>query len=394
MRIYVASDDPGLSYQLREQLLRLGQDCPSGHVVTLERAVPALHAANDPEPALAAPGNRGPAEADAAPPRGPLLVFVVLPPAIERALDTVREIRRRIQPQHLFVVGPTADSKVLLRAIREGAQEYLDHSDLAQELAAAIERLKQDVAARRRAKTILVLSPSGGAGCSTVAVNTAALLARQEGGAILLDLNPEFGDLAALLDLKPLHTVADLCRNTTRMDRSVFEKTLVQHESGLRLLAAPLQIADAGYVSWEGVQPAFSMAADLAAYVIADVSHHYLDVMAPALAQADQILLVLRLDYTSLRNTRRVLEHFEQQSIARNRIRIVANGYGRYGELSAADAQTALGATIAHFILHDPKNVNRANNQGTPVVQYAPSAKISRHLNELALALVTPEARH
>lgn len=43
MRIYVASDDPGLSYQLREQLLRLGQDCPSGHVVTLERAVPVLH---------------------------------------------------------------------------------------------------------------------------------------------------------------------------------------------------------------------------------------------------------------------------------------------------------------------------------------------------------------
>src|SRR5690606_7906376 len=146
----------------------------------------------------------------------------VLPPALDRALETVRELRRRIQPQHLFVVGPTADSKVVLRAIREGAQEYLDHTDLNQELAAAIERLKQEVAARRRAKTLLVVSPSGGAGCSTVAVNAAAVLAQQAGGAILLDLNPEFGDLAALLDLKPVHTAADLCRNTTRLDRSVF----------------------------------------------------------------------------------------------------------------------------------------------------------------------------
>jgi pilus assembly protein CpaE len=129
----------------------------------------------------------------------------------------------------------------------------------------------------------------------------------------------------------------------------------------------------------------------MARYLVVDLSHSFLETMAPMLMQADQIVLVLRLDFTSLRNTRRVLEHLEQNGIPRDRILVVANRYGRPGELSATEAQTALGFQIAHYVIDDPKNVNRANNQGIPVVKYAPSAKVSRQLTELALTLKVRE---
>jgi pilus assembly protein CpaE len=385
MRIFLASDDPGISYQLREQLLGLGQDCPASQVVSLDHAVPLLSslagAASATTPAAGErPRGWTSAELD--------LVFVVLPPAVDRSLDVVRDIRRRAQPLHLFVVGPTTDSKIVLRAMREGAHEYLDQADLAQELSAAIERLKVKDSGRPRAKTTALLSPSGGTGCSTLAVNLAAVLAQQQGGCILLDLETEFGDLASLLDLKPVHTSADLCRNAAHIDRNVFEKSLVRHGSGLMLLAAPAQISDAAHVTWEGIRQVLALASDLASHVVADLSHSFLETMAPVLAHADHILLVLRLDFTSLRNTRRVLEHLEQSGIPRDRIRVVANRYRRPGELTVSEAQTALGFQMAHYVLDDPKNVNRANNQGMPVVQYAPSAKVSRQLTELALSLV------
>src|SRR5690606_1472513 len=135
MRIFIASDDPGTSYQLREQLLGLGQDCPASQVVPLDRAVTYLHSvARTP---LAAAANSGEAAAQEA---SQDLVFVILSPAVERALDALRDIRRRVHPRHLFVVGPTDDSKLVLRAMREGAHEYLDVAELAQELSAAIER--------------------------------------------------------------------------------------------------------------------------------------------------------------------------------------------------------------------------------------------------------------
>lgn len=388
MRIFVASDDPGISYELREQLLRLGQDCPASQVISLDRAVPHLHSLTDAAPA-GTPTSGEPSGGPTS--RESDLVFVVLSPAVERSLDVLRDIRRRVQPRHLFVVGPTTDSKVVLRSMREGAQEFLDQAELAQELAAAIERLKVEESGQRQARTIALVSPSGGTGCSTLAVNLATVLAQQGGGCVLLDLETEFGDLASLLDLKPVHTSADLCRNVTRIDRSLFEKSLVRHGSGLLLLAAPTQISDATHITWEGIRQVLSLANDLAPYVVADMSHSFLETMAPALAHADHILLVVRLDFTSLRNARRVLEHLEHEGTTRDRVRVVANRYGRPGELTASEAQTALGFQIPHFVLDDPKNVNRANNQGMPVVQYAPSAKCSRQLTDLALSLIARE---
>lgn len=385
MRIFVASDDSGISRQLREQLLSLGHDCPASHVISLDQAVPHLVSlAEDAGAALSGEAPRGQAAAESD------LVFVILPPVIDRSLEVVGDIRRRVQPQHLFVVGPTTESKLVLRAMREGAHEFLDQSDLAQELSAALERLKVSESGRHSAKTIALLSPSGGTGCSTLAVNLATVLA-QQGGCVLLDLETKFGDLASFLDLKPVFTSADLCRNVTRIEQSLLERALVRHSSQLSLLAAPTLIGDAGHVTWEGIRQVLALASNMARYIVVDLSHSFLETMAPMLTQVDQIVLVLRLDFTSLRNTRRVLEHLEQNGIPRDRILVVANHYKRPGELSASEAQTALGFQIAHFVLDDPKNVNRANNQGIPVVEYAPSAKVSRQLTELALSLKVRE---
>src|SRR5690606_10594838 len=114
------------------------------------------------------------------------------------------------------------------------------------------------------------------------------------------------------------HTSADLCRSATRIDRSLLEKSLVRHENGLAMLAAPLRIGDAAYVTGDGIQQVLSVANDLASYVVADLSHSFLDLTASVLTQADRILIVLRLDFTALRNTRRVLEHLEQVGIAQD----------------------------------------------------------------------------
>lgn len=385
MRVFVASDDSGLSYQLREQLLGLGHDCPVSHVVSLDRAVPLLLSLK--EEAGAATGG----EASQGRTAKSDLVFVILAPVIDRSLDVVGDIRRRVQPQHLFIVGPTTDSKIVLRAMREGAHEFLDQSELAAELSAALERLKVAESGVHSAKTIALLSPSGGTGCSTLAVNLATVLAAQGGGCILMDLETRFGDLASLMDLKPRHTSADLCRNVTRIDQSQLERSLIEHNNGVRLLAAPIQISDAGHVTWEGIRQVLTLASNMTRYIVVDMSHSFLETMAPMLMQADQVLLVLRLDFTSLRNTRRVWEHLEQNGIQRDRILVVANRFGRPGELSKSEAQTALGLQIAHYVIEDPKNINRANNQGIPVVKYAPSAKVSRQLTELAFSLKVRE---
>ena len=108
-------------------------------------------------------------------------------------------------------------------------------------------------------------------------------------------------------------------------------------------------------------------------YVVVDLDHSFRDEqIAGAPARPTSILLVLRLDFASLRNARRTLDHLEQLGIPRDRLRLVVNRYGQPKEVPAAKAEEALGVKIFHYVPDDPKTVNRANNNGVPVVLESP----------------------
>jgi pilus assembly protein CpaE len=102
------------------------------------------------------------------------------------------------------------------------------------------------------------------------------------------------------------------------------------------------------------------------------------------LRQASLVFLVFRLDFTSLRNARRILEHLKDLDLPRHRIRLVINRRGLPYELPLAEAEQALGEKLTHFIPDDPKTFNRSNNAGIPVVLKNPTAKVSRSIAELA----------
>ena len=71
----------------------------------------------------------------------PDLVVMVLGPQTEHVLEVLGELRRLVQTR-ILVVGP-ASSKLVLRALRGGADDYVDESDLEAELQAALKRLKE-----------------------------------------------------------------------------------------------------------------------------------------------------------------------------------------------------------------------------------------------------------
>ncbi len=223
----------------------------------------------------------------------------------------------------------------------------MDEGELEVELKAALLRWRAGRTNQSTAgRSIVLLAPSGGSGSSTLAVNVAAALAKVHKASALIDLKLYVGDLAALLDLKPVYTLADLCLNVSRIDRVLFERALVRHPSGVHLLASPRSLADVGQVNPEGVRQALAQALFAFPYVVVDLDHSFREEQTIALRQADVVLLVLRLDFTSLRNTQRALEHLDQIGVARDRVRLVVNRYGQPKELPASKAEDALGMRI------------------------------------------------
>lgn len=235
----------------------------------------------------------------------------------------------------------------------------------------------------RPSQLIAVLSVAGGCGASTVAVNLAALLAKEHGQSNLIDLNTGKADLAPLLDLKPQYTIADLCRNDDRLDRSMYEKLLCRHGCGIGLLAGPRNYDDAHAVTRACMSRAVAVAREVFADVVVDLANGYDDEQVYVLENATRIVLVTRLDFTAIRNTRRILDHLIALQIPMDRVEIAVNQFGLPHQLPLVEAEEAVGCILTNLIPVDAEAVYAASNIGSPVALSHPRAAAVRALAKL-----------
>jgi pilus assembly protein CpaE len=85
---------------------------------------------------------------------------------------------------------------------------------------------------------IVVVSPKGGSGKTTVCANLAVGLAHVVGSTALVDLALQFGDVASALRLLPASTWAYVAK-AGDIDATALKIFLTAHSSGLYALCAP-----------------------------------------------------------------------------------------------------------------------------------------------------------
>jgi pilus assembly protein CpaE len=314
------------------------------------------------------------------------LALLVLSSDVDAGLEVLRRMRRSIDGQ-VLAVGQATDSKVILRALQNGADYFLNQDELEAEFETGMARLRIKRGGQAPAGRLLaVLSASGGTGASTLAANIATVFAKDEQKSALIDLKAGRGDLASLLDLKPQFTIADLCSNAQRLDRTMFERMLVRHGNGVHLLGSPQLFQDIRRVTPAGVAEGLRLARTYFPCVVVDLEDCFHEEQIVALRDASSILLVTRLDFTSLRNCRRILEYLQDLELPSGKVRLVVNRYGQPNELPVEEAEGALGQKLTHFIPEDSKTVNGANNIGMPVVTHAPNTRVAQAMASVARA--------
>lgn len=208
---------------------------------------------------------------------------------------------------------------------------------------------------------IVVLSPKGGAGKTTVSVNLAVGLARRDpGGVVLVDLDVAFGDVASTLLLDPRTTFTDVLTGTP------VAEALLSHPSGLRVLLAPED--DIPDPAWVGPQVR-SVLDDLVARfptVVVDTGAGIDAVTRAAVARATDLVLVGAMDVATLLDLRKVLRMLEGDLSGSVRRHLVVNRTGADLSLEIEDAAAATGLQVDVVIPHDLA-VARASNEGVPL---------------------------
>ena len=144
----------------------------------------------------------------------------------------------------VFAVGELNHPPTIVAAMRAGAGEFLERDATSEALIEAFTRFTASRSKGRtssgRARIFTVMNSKGGAGGTTVAVNTAIALQETVGGVLLVDFAP-LGHCALHLNVRPTFGVVDALQNLHRLDASLLEGLMTQCKGGLQLLAGPQQ---------------------------------------------------------------------------------------------------------------------------------------------------------
>lgn len=289
----------------------------------------------------------------------------------------------------VVVVGQSFSAGAILSAMRSGAVDCIQVTgSFDSDLRSLMDRLHRvSGVQKRQGRLVSVIGGSGGAGASLIALNLAALFANKTSKCSLLDLHWRGGDLATLLNVSPKHTLLSLSSKIDQLDRAMFEQTIVNHESGIRLLASPEPYSDCRQMRGELIQKVVHIARAEYPSVVVDLENCDHEDQVRTLATCDRIVVPMRPDVVSLVKTQKFIKHLTASGVNLGNLSIVINRAGQKKELPEDLIRTTLQVSNTHSLPDDPIAVNESINVGVPFVIGRPKSKITECLKRLSDSL-------
>ena len=304
-----------------------------------------------------------------------------------RAISAIELIQANTSEIAIFAVGELNHPPTIVAAMRAGAGEFLERDATSEALIEAFTRFTASRSKGRtssgRARIFTVMNSKGGAGGTTVAVNTAIALQETVGGVLLVDFAP-LGHCALHLNVRPTFGVVDALQNLHRLDASLLEGLMTQCKGGLQLLAGPQQP--------QGVAPT---AAELARlfdllvahfrYVVVDCSGRVDQTARLLCDHSNAVLLVAQADVVSLWSASRI-RAFLEEGATRDRVRIILNRYKKIPGFTDEDVEKATTCKLLWKIPNNYQSIAPAIDKGVPVAMQE-NTDIGRSFRSLASAL-------
>ncbi len=242
-------------------------------------------------------------------------------------------------------------------------------------------------------KSLAFFSMRGGVGVSTLAINFAVSLAQiWRLPTVLVDMNFICGHDAVLLNLSLRNTWTDLARiPPAEIELEQIERVLLNHPSGLRVLAAPRSPEQNERATVEHVVQVIKLLKKQYGYLVFDLPHDFSETTLAGLNAANQILTVMVPELASVYSTARVLDIFEDLGYTRESIYLILNWTFRQNGLMRQDIESALRHRADLVVPFTADLLITAINTGVPFVVKAPDAPISALLEDTAFSLSREE---
>lgn len=292
---------------------------------------------------------------------------------IQAAIKTIHEEKAAYEPQE---------------------ESRVDYADLAKNLGVVPNADGMPPIAYSKQEIVMIYSPKGGVGKSTIAANLAAYIAQHSPRTrtLLLDFDVR-SRMAHLISVDARPNLRDWLGEMPRR-RDEVESKLVRHKTcGLWVLPG---------IDRAIFQDEFSE--DLAEKVLNTVKRHfdcividcgpdYRDTTLAALEHATTILMVATLDIATLYDIQQTQKDFEELGMDESKVKLIINRVTPKPVLPVSQVAEKLGYPLAAKLPEEP-GVLRLANEGSIFALAKPNAPFTQEIAKLAAQIAAVDVGH
>ena len=304
----------------------------------------------------------------------------------------------------VMVYSSKADADLMLRCMRAGAREFFvppfTAKLMTESLTHAVSRLTlqeaiavEEIAANGRLLTFM--GAKGGTGVTTLACNFAVELAQHsKEPTLLIDLDLPFGDVALNLGIIPNYSTDYALEVADRLDVNLLRGLVVQHSSGLYVLATSSKLK-LRQPSTREIDKLINVAQQTYQNIVVDIGTR-LDLTETLLFRSSQsVYLVTQAGIPELRNSNRLISQLFTNDDA-PKLEIILNRYeGKAFGVSDSDITRALTRSPNWRIPNDFNTVRQMQIDATPLATV--DLPVAREIRRMARSVngdqSTPEKK-
>ncbi len=248
-------------------------------------------------------------------------------------------------------------------------------------------------AASTDAQIYTFLPAVGGAGVTTLAVQTAMLLLNSGGtrakpSTCLVDLDFQHGAVADYLDLEPRLNLAEIEPSPDRLDRQLLEVMLSHHSSGLAVVAAPNRPAEMRSFDHDVVTRLLDLVSSHFEYVVFDMPRTWFAWTDAVLLGSNKLYIVSETTVPGLRHAKQLVAAITERLEDGPKPEVIVNRFSQKmfsSGLRLADIQQTLGDAFVSAIPNDYALVREAIDRGVPLDEVKPGNAITTQLKKLVV---------
>jgi len=322
------------------------------------------------------------------------VIVIDLEATREEELSALARLMGRINTwPPVIVVTQSFDKEVARQLLQMRVADFLVKPVAPVELVRTCARVAQAPSGSEQteAQIFTYLSAVGGAGVTTLAIQTALLLLNSQGhktrpATCLVDLDFQHGACADYLDLEPRLDLKEIEPRPERLDRQLLEVMTAYHASGLAVIAAPNRPAEMRSFDPDIVTRLLDLVSSHFKYVVIDMPRTWFSWTDSVLLGSNRLFIVSEMTVPGLKHAKQLVAAISERLGESERPNVIINRFEQplFGAgLRKSDIEQALGEDFAAVIPNNYRLVREAIDRGVPLDEVKPGNKITAQLKKL-----------